>query len=222
MCGRYNILPDAQGLLDGFRVILEVVIRPQYNVAPAQVAPVVIERDGRLVAVPMRWGFVPHWQKDAKPKFRPINARDDHVNTSGMFRESWQRRRCLVPASGFYEWLPDKGKKTPYLLHRKDGQPFFMAGIWDRWAGADAPQESFAIITTSANDVAATVHDRMPVMLRNEAVLSWMEDLEEAKRLLAPYPSDLMEAYPVSTRVNSPKNDDASLILPSDKRSLDS
>lgn len=218
MCGRYNITPDVHAWLSALDVLVEVDVDARYNVAPGQTVPVIIERDGRLVAVPMRWGFVPHWQKEAKPRIRPVNARDDHVASSGMFRDSWRNRRCLVPAGGFYEWKAAKEGKRPFLVHRRDARPFAMGGIWDRWPLADGTPETFAIITTTANDAVLPVHERMPVILPEAQMRRWLEDEAAARTQLAPCPSSWLEVYEIGARVNSPKNDDAALLRPLPKR----
>lgn len=214
MCGRYNIIPDAGAFHVAGQILGDLIRQPRYNIAPLQIAPVVVIDDTGAVRVQeMRWGFVPHWQKDPKPRIRPINARDDHVASSGMFRDSWRHRRCLVPASGFYEWQLRDGQKQPYLLRRADHGQFFMGGIWDRWLLADGPVDTFAIITTRPNAVVATVHDRMPVILDDSETLAWCQDPAAASALLRPYPGP-MDACAVSTRVNSPAHDDPSLVEP--------
>lgn len=216
MCGRYNIIPDAGAFMVAGKILGDLIRDARYNVAPSQVVPIVVLDDGEPRVVQMRWGFVPHWQKDPKPKIRPINARDDHLTTSAMFRESWRHRRCLVPATGFYEWKTIGGAKHPFLLRRADHQQLFLGGIWDRWPAADGPTDSFAIITTLPNTVAATVHDRMPVILSPDDTQAWGDSETAAKAMLQPWLGDL-EAFEVSTRVNSPQNDDPSLIRPASK-----
>ena len=214
MCGRYNILPQVRPWLDALGVLCEFAWAPRYNVAPSQVVPVVIARDGRLVAVPMRWGFVPHWQKNPKPNIRPINARDDHVQASGMFRDSWKHRRCLVPAGGFYEWHATGAGKRPYHIHWTDDRPFVMGGVWDAWPLAEEVTESFAIITTTANAAVAPLHARMPVIVGERQMRDWLLDADAAQSLLAPCPASWLTADEISTRVNSPQHDDPDVIRP--------
>jgi putative SOS response-associated peptidase YedK len=158
-----------------------------------------------------RWGLVPLWAKEL-PKHQPINARAETVPTGGMFRQAFARRRCLVPADGFYEWQGAKPPKQPYFIHQPDDGQFAFAGLWERWRETkDAdPVDTFTIITTTPNELMATIHNRMPVILKPDDYAAWLDGStppDRLKSLLAPYP-DEWEAYPVSTHVNNPKNDD--------------
>ena len=166
---------------------------PRWNVAPSQRMPIVRMSDAgfRELAI-ARWGLVPSWAKEM-PKVQPINARAETVPTGPMFRKAFECRRCLVPADGFYEWKGAKPPKQPYFIHQPDDGQFAFAGLWERWrASKDAePLDTYTIITTSPNALMASIHNRM---------------------LLAPYRDDGLEAYPVSQRVNSPKNDDADCV----------
>jgi putative SOS response-associated peptidase YedK len=141
----------------------------------------------------------------------PINARSETAADKPMFRHALKKRRCLVPASGFYEWLATGGRKQPYCFRSWDEKPFAFAGLWERWEGPDGPVESCAILTTGANELVRPVHDRMPVILPRLHWQAWLDrDLQEAAAvvpLLRPYPSDAMRAYPVSLLVNNPRND---------------
>lgn len=223
-------------LLPGFEEFTE---RPRWNIAPSQNVPVVrAGRDsggdlaggevgrsevGRSELAVMQWGFVPGWSREL-PKVRPINARAETLATSGMFRTALAKRRCLVPADGFYEWRKEQGdRKQPMFIHRRDDGPFCFAGIWDRWKGADGEGsngksvETMAIITTSPNTLMKTIHNRMPVILREADYERWLDPgtpLEVAKSLLVPYPADDLEAYPISKFVNSPKNEGPECVEP--------
>lgn len=156
-----------------------------------------------------QWGFVPHWVKDEKPKAQPANARSDGVATKPYFRDSFRHRRCLFIASGFYEWQTVGGGKQPFHITSVDGSPLLMAGVWDNWKGDDTA----AIITTAANSLMVTIHDRMPVIISKDRAVEWVYG-ESPETLLSPHPSELMRAYPVSRAVNSPKNDNPSIIEP--------
>ena len=184
MCGRYALRQAGiEVLADDFHIRAPVhpdlaTLVPRYNTAPMQVHPVVaVNRDGLRSLQPMRWGFVPAWSKE-KPKVRPINARDDTVATSGLFRAAFKRHRCLVPADGYYEWRAEGGpKKQPYLFEVRNGKLFALAGVWDAWREApDAdPVLGYATITTTPNAVAAEVHDRMPVILPEALWEQWLD-----------------------------------------------
>ncbi|MCB1056336.1 MAG: SOS response-associated peptidase, partial [Acidobacteria bacterium] len=169
----------------------------------------------------MRWGLIPHWAKDPSIGNRLINARAETAAEKPAFRSSFSKRRCLVPADGFYEWQKTGGRKQPFYLQLKEHRPFAFAGLWARWkASEDETVQSFTLLTTTPNEVAAKVHDRMPVILPPESYDRWLDpelhDREALEALLLPYPAEAMEAYPVSTLVNSPQNDDPRCIEPID------
>lgn len=214
-----------------------LVFEERYNIAPTQDAPVVRmgEAEGQAAKGrrldTLRWGLIPSWAKDESFGSKAINARAETVATSGAFRDSFKRRRCLVPVSGFYEWkkLDASGKrKQPYYITSSDGEPLMLAGLWSSWKGADAKAlETFTIITTTPNELMATLHDRMPVILGERDWGAWLdsdsgdgaasaagaaEPAGGVESLLRPYPAELMMAYPVSTKVNSPRNDGPELI----------
>jgi len=195
--------------LPGFEEFTE---RPRFNVAPSQRMPIVRANDeGDRELVGAHWGLIPSWTKE--PKLKPINARAETVGASGMFRQAFSRRRCLVPADGFYEWRGLKPPKQPFFIHRKDDRPFAFAGLWERWhpPGAE-PIDTYTIITTTPNALMAGIHNRMPVILRPDDYDRWLDaavPIDQIQSLLTPCPDDELEAYPVSSRVNSPKYDDA-------------
>ena len=159
-----------------------------------------------------RWGLVPGWAKDPKMGNRMINARSETVAEKPAFKGAFQRRRCLIPADGFFEWKRNGKSRTPYHIHLTGHEPFAMAGLWERWRSADGDQlDSCAILTTRPNSLMETLHDRMPVILDSTAIESWLEPStpeDELKAMTAPYPAEKMAAYPVSTRVNSPRHND--------------
>ena len=192
----------------------------RYNIAPTQNVAVVTQNGMRHLAS-YYWGLIPSWAKDPTIGSRMINARAETLAEKPSFRTALSRRRCLIPADGFYEWqaAPDgsKGGKTPTYLHRRDSGLFAFAGLWDEWHAPDgSPLRSCTIITTTPNSVAAPIHDRMPVILRPNDEAFWLDhavtDTRDLLSLLTPYPADDMEAYPVSRRVNVPVADDAELI----------
>lgn len=220
MCGRYKLTVEFDRLA---RIFLaeasNEAFSPRFNIAPSQDAPVVrLDKDGDRTIGLVNWGFVPSWVK-GEPKTKPINARAETVATGGMFRQALQRRRCLVPADGFYEWQGAKPPKQPYLIRMKDDGVFAFAGLWERWRPDpdSEPVDTYTIITTTPNAVAERVHNRMPVILKPEDYARWLDkDVsgEGVADLLGPYPAEGMIATAVSTRVNSVKNDDAGCIEP--------
>lgn len=218
MCGRYSLI-CTDDLGNRFRVFEPTInCRSRFNVAPSQSMPVVVRR-GQTELVMMQWGLVPHWAKDLKGTVRPINARAETLAERPMFRGLLKQNRCLVPASGFYEWKRDGDRKTPYYVRLRDAELFAFAGLYDVWQDADGVSHpTYTLVTTSANRVMAPIHDRMPVILERTNEERWLAGgpptSEELPALLGPYPADAMEAYPVSTRVNSPATDDPSLVEP--------
>ncbi|MEO1128723.1 MAG: SOS response-associated peptidase [Planctomycetota bacterium] len=217
MCGRYAISSP------GFREVAGFSIRewlesawgpdgrftPRFNIAPSQAAPVLrLARDGALSMDALRWGLVPPW---GTPSTRaPINARCETVSTKPMFREAFSRRRCVVPATGFYEWQGARAPKMPWYIHPFDGQGFLFAGLWE--TGGDG---TFTIVTTEANDALRDLHERMPVVLQPAQAERWLDpktDREEVLRLLRPAADDAVSMHRISRRVNDVRNDDASLM----------
>jgi putative SOS response-associated peptidase YedK len=186
---------------------------PRFNVAPTQNVAVVrldSKQQGRELPH-LRWGLIPSWADDPSIGSRMINARAETVAEKPAFRHAFKAKRCLVVADGFYEWQRMDGRKQPYFIHLKDDRPFAFAGLWERWTKGDELIESCTIITTGANELMQPIHDRMPVVIPKSAYDIWLDptikDPERLQPLLAPYPSDEMVAYTVSTLVNSPKND---------------
>jgi len=191
-----------------------------FNLAPTQEAAVVVEHDQRRAVTAYRWGLIPSWAKDAKIASRLFNARAETVATSGAFRDSFRKRRCIVPADGFYEWRRDAGSRQPFLIHRVDGSPLALAGLWSAWRDPVTEQvrRTFTILTTTPNELIATLHDRMPVILDPRDWDLWLDptltDVGELHGLLRPALSETLELYPVRPLVNSVRNDGPELILP--------
>jgi putative SOS response-associated peptidase YedK len=167
----------------------------------------------------LRWGLIPYWIKEANPKIRPINATAERVASAPMFRTAYAKRRCIVPVDNFFEWKAVRGQtaKQPYAIAMKSGDPFAIAGIWESWRQPETGEllRTFCIITTTANELLAEIHNRMPVIIPREAYARWLANIEPDPRdLLAPYPAEEMRIWPISTRVNKPENDDADLLMP--------
>lgn len=221
MCGRFALTVSARVLAEVFDADPPADHHPRYNVAPTQ--PVLTVRkdlSGKPTITPARWGLIPHWAKDAGIGARMINARAETVADKPAFRTAVRRRRCLIPADGFYEWRKEDGGKQPYLVRFSDGRVFTFAGLWESWqptAGGD-PVESCTIITTSPNELLAALHDRMPVILPFERHDEWLDAGELGKdrlrSLLGPIEASGLEARPVSRHVNRPANDDPVCVEP--------
>jgi putative SOS response-associated peptidase YedK len=207
VCGRFILTCDT--LFENRFSIMggDAACVTRYNIAPSQMVPIIV-RESPNKAVLMRWGLVPFWAKDMKIGNRMINARAETAPTSPAFRTAWRRQRCLVPTTGFYEWKDGGGRKTPYLVRMKDRSYLAMAGLYDRWESPEGEEvKSFTILTTSPNKLVGAIHDRMPVVLRTKDEEVWLADgtlsRELYKKLIRPHPSRGMEAYRVSTLVNS-------------------
>jgi putative SOS response-associated peptidase YedK len=218
MCGRYMLTTPVDALRQLFLFTERPNLAPRYNIAPTQDVPIVRRtRDGagrELIMV--RWGLVPYWADDPKIGNRLINARRESVARTAAFREAYQRRRCLVPADGFFEWQKEGRTRQPLLVRRKDQAPFAFAGLWERWPQpGGGVLRSCTIITCPPNELIAPVHDRMPVILASEDYERWLDPSRaDGRELLEPYPAAELEAFPVSPRVNSPQYDDPECIAP--------
>jgi putative SOS response-associated peptidase YedK len=218
MCGRYMLTTPVDALRQLLLFPERPNLPPRYNIAPTQDVPIVRRtRDGTARELIMvRWGLVPYWADDPKIGNRLINARGESVARTAAFREAYQRRRCLVPADGFFEWQKIGRTRQPLLVRRKDQAPFAFAGLWERWPQpGGGVLRSCTIITCPANELVALVHDRMPVILAPEDFERWLDPgQDQGHALLKPYPAAPLEAFPVSARVNSPNNDDPECIAP--------
>jgi len=222
MCGRFALISPVDTILETFEVdttALDVSrIAPRYNVAPTQ--PVLAVRstavsDQRELTL-FRWGLIPSWAQDMKMGARMINARSETVAEKPAFRAAFKRRRCLIPADGFYEWQKQNGGKQPLYIRLRDQRPFALAGLWEVWHSPDGSElETCTILTTTPNELMETIHNRMPVILDSEDYDDWLHpgtNPQTALHLLRPYPADEMIAYPVSPHVNSPAHDDPACI----------
>ena len=219
MCGRYTLINLAE-LTDIFPWIGDGPsdFAPRYNIAPTQ--PILaVANDKPDQYDHFMWGLVPSWAKDPSIGNKMCNARGETVAVKNAFKNAYKRRRCLVPADGFYEWkqLPDGKTKQPMYIRMRSGKPFAFAGLWESWADDRGNElRSATILTTRPNALMAALHDRMPVILKPADCLRWIDQSEkqpgELDDLIAPYADDQMEVYPVSRQVNSPRNDGAELI----------
>lgn len=226
MCGRYTLIANAEAIRLLFELLPfdERLVTPRYNIAPTQPIAVVRQGPKGRELVPVRWGLIPWWAKDPKSLPLMINARAEQVSEKPAFRDAFKYRRCLVPASGFYEWQArGKGAKQPFLASPGEIRPgdknlIAFAGLWETWHGPDGSEiDTAAIVTTDANERLRAVHDRMPVVLDRRDFQAWLSpatQASEASALLRPAPESLFELLPVSRRVNSVDNDDSGLIKP--------
>ncbi len=221
MCGRFSLTADVNAVQEAFPwVNVPPEIRPRYNVAPTQ--PVaVVPNDGKNQLDYFTWGLIPSWAKDPQIGSRMINARAETLAEKPAFRAAFRRRRCLILADGFFEWQqkPGQKSKTPMYIRLASGQPFAFAGLWEIWSSPDGSDIlSTTIITTEPNELMAAIHNRMPVILPPDGYTTWLATGEgnpkELSALLKPYPADQMQAYPISTLVNSPANDLPAVIQP--------
>ncbi len=222
MCGRFTLHHTLDEIEERFAAEVAVDTEPRYNIAPTQDVLAVTQNGTRHLQA-FRWGLVPSWAKDIAIGSRMINARAETLAEKPAFRTALQRRRCLIPADGFYEWqdAPDgkKGGRTPMHIRLKDGGLFAFAGLWDEWHAPDgSPLRSCTIITTSPNAVTAPIHDRMPAILRPEDEAIWLDhaltNSSDLLSLLGPYPAEDIETYAVSRQVNAPTVDDPACIAP--------
>jgi putative SOS response-associated peptidase YedK len=218
MCGRYAMYGPQSRYREHFGTEDEFEFAPRYNVAPSQSLPILRQDpDGRRTFEPARWGLIPSWVKELTGLNRPINAKAETAAIRPMFRHAFRKSRVLVPADAFFEWQAVAGKKQPYLIRMRDESPFGMAGLLEHWHGPDGEVASFAILTTEPNPLMAAIHNRMPAIIRPEDYAVWLDperaNVEELQGLLGAYPERLMEAYPVSQKVNGPKNEGPDLIL---------
>ena len=228
MCGRFTITRRDGNLLAaelGVPADSFVDYRPRYNVAPTQQHFIVRIRYENREAIPATWGLIKSGSKDASMAAKTINARSETVETRGAFRDAFQKRRCVVPADGFFEWTGPKTARQPTWFHREDSGLILFAGLYEAWQkGQGVWQTTFTILTTSANAVLESYHDRMPVILADRDADDWMDprapDPHALKRMLVPAPDELLIATPVSPDVNNVDNDSPDLLQPAGQMSL--
>jgi putative SOS response-associated peptidase YedK len=218
MCGRYSLV-FIDDLGNRFRVFNPMIgSRSRFNIAPGNEMPVIIHQEKNELVM-MKWGLVPHWTQDITLAQRPINARAETLSEKPSFKELLQNRRCLVPASGFFEWKKEGKKTIPFYIHLPNTPLFAFAGLYDQWAGSDGNLiRTYTIVTTAPNELVAKVHNRMPSILLPEHEDRWLSktplNAEALKEILAPFPAENMSMYPISSLVNTPDVDDERIIRP--------
>jgi len=231
MCGRYSITTAPEALRDLFAFDERPNLAPRYNVAPTQDVPAVRrDVDGRRHLAALRWGLVPFWAKDLSIGAKMINARAETLAEKPAFRQAFAKRRCLLPADGFYEWRAGKAPRQPFRIEFEDRKPFAFAGLWERWRNPvdGAAVESVAIVTTDASDSLKALHHRMPVILQPRDFRAWLDpecDAQALRDLLRPYPDaggayGALVHYAISTAINKAGNEDPSLIEPIESQGL--
>ncbi len=216
MCGRYTITYDIDQLLDDLDLLMpDFEFEPRYNIAPSQRLPI-ISSDAPNELKLYKWGLVPFWAKDPKIGYKMINARGETIAQKPSFRNAFKKRRCLIPATGFYEWKKTATGKQPMHIHLKSDKLMTFAGLWEIWEDAEGREmRTFTIVTTTPNAEMEPIHDRMPVIVPPEGRPDWLNtDLpaEEVQSLVVPYPDGELQADRVSTRVNSPRNEGPELL----------
>jgi putative SOS response-associated peptidase YedK len=230
MCGRaYSTYTEEELFLRYLsgRPVKIPVLKPRYNIAPSQDVVILRQVENQKQFDLFKWGLIPFWAKDTKVGYKMINARAETVGEKPSFKNAYQKRRCIIPLSGFYEWKRDQQVKRPYCIFMKDHTIMSLAGIWERWKSPQEDQEvfSFSIITTQANSLMEKIHDRMPVILDQKDEEAWLdpknESISELNRLLDPCPSEKIDAYEISSLVNSPKNDVPQVLKPTAAASVD-
>lgn len=223
MCGRFTNKAKSEQIEKEFKVGRKNVdiYEPHYNIAPSQIIDVVYAPDAERILSQLKWGLVPYWAKDSEIGNRMINARAKTLSEKPSFREAFKSRRCIIPASGFYEWQKqDKGAKQPFYFYLKEKEVFGFAGLWESWVDKTTGEEleTCTIITTEANEVLKPVHERMPVILKPESYDEWLDikekDTEKLQKFLMPYPAVEMDSHAVGKSVNIPDVDSEELIKP--------
>ncbi|PWK13118.1 SOS response-associated peptidase [Tumebacillus permanentifrigoris] len=213
MCGRFTLTVPLEELMLRYGVEeIPFDYVPRYNIAPGQPLTAVLAHDGQKRIGQLKWGLVPAWAKDVSIAYKTINAKSETVADKPAFRQSFQRKRCLIPADGFYEWQKSGKSKQPMRILRQDREIFSMAGLYDSWNAPDGTKlHTCTILTTKPNTLVSPIHDRMPVILRREDEELWLDrehfDSERLQSLLTPYPEDEMFAYPVAAMVGNVRNE---------------
>ncbi|MEE2757244.1 MAG: SOS response-associated peptidase [Myxococcota bacterium] len=212
MCGRYQLSVPIDELIDLFSTPASMDFSPRYNIAPSQTVPVIRGWSSTRSIDPIQWGLVPPWADSPKSNAPMINARSETVTEKPTFRSSFQRQRCLIPASGFYEWEKTDTEKIPHLIKVLSQDVYAMAGIWCRWVRGKNHLETFSILTTTANARIHHIHERMPVILHPDDYSTWLDPRSPQETLLnlcRPVPNQFIDVMAVSDRVNSARNDDS-------------
>jgi putative SOS response-associated peptidase YedK len=220
MCGRFYLDVEQDKLIAQFGLKDAPPLVARFNIAPSQdIAAVRMGESGRELVM-LHWGLIPFWAKEEKLAFSTINARADTAATKPAFREAFKHRRCLIPASGFFEWKAVKGGKQPYCIRGKDGELIGLAGLWEHWEDRESGKvvESCTILVTDANEAVRSIHERMPVILDPDDYDTWLDptitDPLALNPLLRPWPNERTTLFTVSKRINNPRNDDPECIAP--------
>jgi len=216
MCGRFSISTPTEILRVRFNVPRAKDLKPNYNAAPTQNLPVILNSEPTTINL-CRWGLIPFWAKEERIGNGMINARAETLLQKPSFRTPFKKQRCLVLADGFYEWKRTSDRKIPHRISMRDHEPFAFAGIWEVWKTPDGEDvKTFSIITTEPNELMKPLHHRMPVIMKQENEEKWLQeiDISEAQKMLEPYPFEDLEAYPISTLVNNPRNNSEDIIKP--------
>ncbi|MBF0289080.1 MAG: SOS response-associated peptidase [SAR324 cluster bacterium] len=219
MCGRFSMQQTSEKLIERFEIENSLFTAiPRYNIAPSQIVPIILDNGTRYMDG-LKWGLVPSWSKDKKIGNKLINARAETLAEKPSFRNALKRRRCIIPASGFFEWKKEGDQRIPTYIHLKKQKLFAIAGLWEEWQHPDGSMLlTFTIITVAPNHLMETIHNRMPAILKPEEESIWLDpsiqNKNDLQKLLQPYPEEIMETYTVSRRVNSPANDDTDCIKP--------
>lgn len=221
MCGRFSLYADLKKIVERFAVdevtFDESIYEANYNIAPSQQVLAIVSDGTKTRLGFLRWGLIPPWAKDAKIGFKMINARAETAAEKPSFRNAFRKKRCLIPADSFYEWRRTDDSKIPMLIRMKNEEPLAFAGLWESWTSPDGETvHSCSILTTKPNELMASIHDRMPVVILKENEKKWLDpNIQDEKvltEMLQPLDAGLMEAYEVSSAVNSPKNNGPDLI----------
>jgi putative SOS response-associated peptidase YedK len=223
MCGRFVLEHSPEQLMKVYRLTSMPDLSPRYNIAPSQqIAVVRQQKSGDRELSFLQWGLIPSWSKDSATGYKMINARSETVHEKPSFKQAFHARRCIIPASGFYEWQKAGKEKIPHYIRLRDGDIMSLAGLWERWKSPEGEDlETCTILTTAANSLLKKLHDRMPVILHRAEFDIWLDrDIDDVSRLTEvfhPYPSDQLEEDVVTTDVNSLKNDSPDCIIPAEQ-----
>ena len=215
MCGRYVLSAEPELVQQEFNLAELPPLASRYNIAPSQPVPVITNESPAELTI-VQWGLIPSWAKDPKMAFKMINARSETAHEKPSYRAAFKRRRCLIPTTGFYEWIKTEDGKQPYFIHRNDKDVFSFAGLWEVWRNPEGDEVwTCTILTTNANEKIKHLHHRMPVILEGDARDAWLDNASESDELRAimqPFDSDKVDYYPVSKSVNNVRNDNPTLV----------
>ncbi|MEM9952941.1 MAG: SOS response-associated peptidase [Chloroflexota bacterium] len=215
MCGRFVLSAEADVVQQEFNLDSLPTLAPRFNIAPSQPVSIITNTAPSELTI-VQWGLIPSWSKDPKMAYKMINARSETAHEKPSYRAPFKRRRCLIPTTGFYEWVKTEDGKQPYLIHRNDTALFAFAGLWEIWNSPQGDEVwTCTILTTSASEKIEHLHHRMPVILDGDAREAWLDndsDQDELRGILQPFDSDKMDYYPVSKAVNNVRNDNPTLV----------